>query len=664
MTSRPVVIFGAAFVVTALAALFAPILLLFIALPSAFCLLFLRGRARRAAVAAAVGCLTACVASGLFFLRLDSSRGLVGSVQTVTGSVFYRDGRQMVQLSLPDSSSPVALLFPPEEGLETGDGIAGTVTVTAADADGGAGLQSGGVLLTCEPLELRLCPDLAPPLWVRGMQLREQLCYRLRALSPIPATDVTVAVLLSVKDYLTPPLREAFSDSGMAHLLSVSGLHLSILVWTLVGVVVRLGGGRVSQAIVGSSAALVVFFTAGMTPSVFRATLMILLTLFAGLVSRKSDGLTSLSVAAVLLAAASPPILTDLSFLLSFLSVSGILLLAPRFSAALEQLWISRFSRCGKGMRQLMGAVSVSAAAQLATAPLVAVTFGTLPLLGIAVNLVAIPFVYPLLVFGFAACICLLLFPAGVPLLLLPANLCSAVLAFIARIAAGLPFCTLRVVFPADLLPLLFPTLALLTAAVFPYRVRLLRRVAVWCAALTLLSGAANAFISYNSVTVASSAVTGSLIVASRDGVVLLDNTQRDYHRTLDSRLLERLGQGAPDILAATYPYDTQSRRDAAAGRYPTASLCTPGELSRPFPALPGIEVTLPHPYVTEIAIGNTKVMKFYATYDRIEGINIPEGDILLADRQGNLLSPGGRRYIFRRGNGESYTRIYRDLWR
>ncbi|MEG1390871.1 MAG: ComEC/Rec2 family competence protein [Angelakisella sp.] len=663
MNNRPLVLFGAAFLLTVSAALFAPLFLLPLAAVCAFSLLFVTGKYHRAAVACSLGCLTAILTSGFFFVRLENSRTLVGTVQSVEGSIFYDQGRQMALLTMEDGKRHLAQLFPQVEDVETGDSISGTVLFTKATTDSGNHLLSGGILLSCTPVELTgALPVQNLPLSIRGMLLRQRLCEGLRTVFPATATDVTVALLFSANEYISPSLRSSFQKSGMSHLLAVSGLHLSILVWTLVAWVKRIGGGKWSQAAVGSLATLLIFLAAGMTPSVFRASLMTILTLLAGLLSRKSDGLTSLSVAAVLLVAASPPVITNLSFLLSFSAVAGILLLSSRFSIFLEQLWVSRFSHCGKAARWLLGSISTSMAAQLATAPVVALAFGSLPLLGTVINLIAIPLVYPVLIFGFIACLLLVPFPSAAALLLLPANLCSALLGAVAQACTKLPVCSLPVVFPTDLLPLLLLILPFLLGATLSIKRQHLRLATAVCLVSAAGCAVCNLYLAHNTITIASSSVTGSLIVSGKEGAVIIENAQSRYHRTLDSRLLSQLGQERP-ILAVTYPYDTTERMEAAAQQHLAEEVHTPQTLFTPVELLPKIWVSVPQPYITEITFGNTKLMKFYATYDTIEELenHTPVGgDILLADRQGNLLSLGGKHYIFRRGNGQSFTRIHR----
>ncbi|MEG2074044.1 MAG: hypothetical protein RRY54_04705, partial [Angelakisella sp.] len=92
---------------------------------------------------------------------------------------------------------------------------------------------------------------------------------------------------------------------------------------------------------------------------------------------------------------------------------------------------------------------------------------------------------------------------------------------------------------------------------------------------------------------------------------------------------------------------------------YGNACIYTPASLSSPIQPLGTLQISIPEPYVTEIIIGNTKLMKFYAAYDTIDTPKSEGDDVLLADRQGNLLSLGGHRHIFRRKNGDSLTRIY-----
>lgn len=550
----------------------------------------------------------------------------------------------MTLVTYPDGSRRLTTLFPPIPTAKVGDSFSGSMAILAVSPDSRGAFVSGGIVVEATPAEdmVLLPPAKNPPLAVRSALLRQRLCTQLLALSPAPATAVTAGVLFSYRDAMPLSLRQAFQRSGMAHILSVSGLHLSILVWGAVALVRRLGRGRGWQAAVGASMVLLLFFAVGLSPALFRAGVMVLLTLAGTLFGRKSDGLTSLALAATLLVFFCPPLLGDVGFQLSFLATLGILVLAPRFHLLSQQFLLSRFGRVGPVARWLLPALSITAAAQLFTAPVVAWVFGAVPLLGLPINLLAVPLVYPILLFGLLCCLAGLFgFLSLAAVFLVPANICSLLLSALATFAASLPLCSLPTRFPLDFLVV---GLSLALCLWFAFRPAGLRhaRPLLLAGLLTLGLAGGSLWLSYAAVTVVSSAATGSLAIVTEQGAVLLDCANGNYQRRLDDDLLAGLGHAN----AIRLPMSID----------PTAPSPTP------ITPLSGITVAFPTPYVTEFAIGNTKLVKYFAVYDTIMkyGGHIPTGDVLLADRQGNLLSLGGKRYILRRANGESSLRIYR----
>ncbi|MEG2087786.1 MAG: ComEC/Rec2 family competence protein [Angelakisella sp.] len=508
MTKRTFLLFGAAFLVTVAAALFAPVLLPLAVIPCAFLLVFPLLPTRRPAWAMALGCLAALAVCGCYAPRLQRLRQLEGSKQPFCGVLLPQQQRQLAFGALGDGRSVLVELFPPVEAAP-GDWVSGDLLVKRAAPGSLCYPLSGGVLLSGSLPEWVPAPAGVTHPYLRLLQQRDALAQQLLSRSPSTGTAVTLSLLFSYRQALPPALSAAFSRSGLGHLMAVSGLHLSILVWWAVALLRRLHAGRGAQFLVGVCCILPVLLASGVSPSAFRASVMMLLTLLAMVLNRRSDPLTSLTLAAVLLTVLCPPILTDLSFLLSFLASLGILLFAPAITALLRRLSLSG------GIAE---SVAVSLAAQLTTALPAALVFGQLPLLGALVNLVAIPLVYPVLIFGFAGALCTglgLAAPAGV--LLFISNLFSTLIALLATFFAKIPFASLPVLFPGELV-----AAAVLSAALFvllllppgnrflPYRIAAATGMALVLVIVPLRS--------YRCISVISSTRSGSLIIASPRG--------------------------------------------------------------------------------------------------------------------------------------------------
>jgi competence protein ComEC len=326
--------------------------------------------------------------------------------------------------------------------------------------DGAARLRRQGVSHTggfaAEAL-LRLSP--APP-WHRWRTAtQEALARRTRALAPSPeAAALFLTLAAGQRAALGEALEETFSTSGLAHVLSVSGLHVAALALVLLRLL-RSGLVRVRPLArawdVRRLAAPLsvpcvwayVAFTGWQAPAV-RSAVMATAVLAALALWRRADGLNALSLAALVLLAWEPASLADLSMQLSFLAVLALILLTPALRAALPpprppgELEGARrgLARAGEAALQTLCA---SLAVTLAGAPLVAAAFGRVSLAGLLSNVVCMPLcgLLTLLAAGGAA-LFVLLPPLATPLLLAGAWASELLLAA-ARLFAALPLAAL-----------------------------------------------------------------------------------------------------------------------------------------------------------------------------------------------------------------------------
>jgi competence protein ComEC len=184
-------------------------------------------------------------------------------------------------------------------------------------------------------------------------------------------------------------LTEQFRAAGLTHLTAVSGENVAFVLALFAPVLRRFGlRGRLVAALT----LLVTFGT--MTrwePSVLRAIGMAVLALVAGHLGRPTVGVRVLALAATALLLADPFLLHQVGFLLSCAASLGITLLARPITARLRgPAW----------MREVMG---VTAAAQMGVAPVLIPVFGSMPLVALPANLVAVPLAAPLTMWGLVA---------------------------------------------------------------------------------------------------------------------------------------------------------------------------------------------------------------------------------------------------------------------
>lgn len=136
-------------------------------------------------------------------------------------------------------------------------------------------------------------------------------------------------------DFIDPQVRQDFRDSGISHLLAVSGTHIVILTGFVMLLLRRLKGKIWIKNLI--AAGFVFFFMAltGFTPSVVRAGIMMLVVLFGGILRRQSDPLNSLGLSALLLTVPNPYAAAGIGLLMSFSATLGIILLAGRLDRAM-----------------------------------------------------------------------------------------------------------------------------------------------------------------------------------------------------------------------------------------------------------------------------------------------------------------------------------------
>lgn len=191
-----------------------------------------------------------------------------------------------------------------------------------------------------------------------------------------------------------------FSLTGMIHILSVSGSHITILlsvIWTLAG------GLSLSRRVKLSGASVVLFLycaLAGFTVPVIRSTLTGMAAAYAAEGNCEHSPLHILSLVALFFLAENPFVFYDLSFRLSFCAAAGIILFTPKTEAALSFLPVF-LRRC----------TAVCIGAQIPAVPLLTGTFAGLPLYTLPANLLVGSVLDGLIVAGLVAALAVYIMP-------------------------------------------------------------------------------------------------------------------------------------------------------------------------------------------------------------------------------------------------------------
>jgi competence protein ComEC len=258
--------------------------------------------------------------------------------------------------------------------------------------------------------------------------IRERASEGLGRGMPPREAELARGFVLGEDERIDAGTEEDFRRSGLSHLLAVSGQNVTLLALLAMPLLGALGI-PLRERLLWMLALIAVYVpVAGAGASIQRAAVMGAVGVLASLGGRRASRFYALAVAALVTLAVDPGVASDIGWQLSFAAVVGILLLADPLRRGL-------FGRIGDGpwRRSLAGCVAVTAAATVATAPLIAYHFETLSTTGLLANVLATPAVAPAMWLGM--CSAGLAQLPGVPLE--PLNgLNSLLLAYVAQVAS------------------------------------------------------------------------------------------------------------------------------------------------------------------------------------------------------------------------------------
>lgn len=301
-------------------------------------------------------------------------------------------------LKTDEGPTPTVYLYAGTEALtlQPGDRFTATVKFSRSDLRRGESYdyyQSKGIYLTGNlqgDFTLIEHPStVSPQYWPqwasKGMKETIQLLF------PENLSGFFTALLTGDKSFLPDGLYAALRRSGVAHIVAVSGLHLSFLSGLFSLLIRRRNRFTIPLQI------FVLFFFAAMTGNSYsslRAAFMASALLIAPLIGRENDSLTTLSAILFILLVLCPYSASSVSLQLSFAALLGIILLAERLNSRLLSALPGQKTSAGSLLQRarvfLAGTIATSLGAMLFTLPLVAVHYRSVSLVALLTNLLTL----------------------------------------------------------------------------------------------------------------------------------------------------------------------------------------------------------------------------------------------------------------------------------
>lgn len=248
--------------------------------------------------------------------------------------------------------------------------------------------------------------------WLTGVRL--SLAQRIMRQMDEDSGPVAAAMMVGEQTAVSEEVGDALRDAGLYHVLSISGLHLSIAAGLLYfttrfllalrpSLAMRLPAKKIAAGI-GLAGSFAYLMLAGYPVPAIRSFVMVACVMLAVLVDRRGISLYSLGWAAVIILLWQPEALMGASFQLSFAATIAILAFYERFGHVVVDSTAGPLRKTGL---YFLGLMLTSLVATLATTPLVIYHFNRFTLWGIAANMLMMPlasfWIMPLAVLSFIA---------------------------------------------------------------------------------------------------------------------------------------------------------------------------------------------------------------------------------------------------------------------
>ena len=206
--------------------------------------------------------------------------------------------------------------------------------------------------------------------------------------------SIAYAVMFGDKSDLDGEIYTSYQQSGIIHVLTVSGLHVGFLVSLFYGLLKKCRVNNIVNLIISTLVLIFYAYLCNFSPSVVRASIMAICMMSARALHRQYDSLNALGLAGFIICIIKPLTALDIGFLMSFFCVFAIVMINP----SLTKLFSIIFPE------KIASLISLSTSAQLGILPFIAYMGGSINLLSFAINMLVVPMFSLLYPYLFLVC--------------------------------------------------------------------------------------------------------------------------------------------------------------------------------------------------------------------------------------------------------------------
>ncbi len=392
MLKRPMLTVSIFSILTAVTAFYIRPLLLSIAVVIVILsvvLVYLRRQIR--AVIIAVMMLLLIISTLNTYNKIDRIKTLSGSTVTssftvVSRSVYFGEDTSLVEARVTDGILPrgikVRLLSDENLYLKVGEKITASVTVSPVSRNYRKSNYSDGIYASGNIQEIT-SRDGTNLFYYYTDRVSEHITDSLYKHFSSDIAATLNAIIIGDQSGFTAEFRDQITDTGVNHVMVVSGMHLAILLGSLFGFLDRLFYNRFIKFLLSVTAVLFIVAVCGFSISIIRAGLTFVICAAAGLFRRENDSLNSLGLAVYLIMLFTPFAVFSLAFQLSVLSTFGVIVLAPFYNSSA----VIVFGLKSKPIKWLINTILTTVSATLMVMPILLLNFGYVSVIAVISNL-------------------------------------------------------------------------------------------------------------------------------------------------------------------------------------------------------------------------------------------------------------------------------------
>ena len=303
--------------------------------------------------------------------------------------------------------------------------------------------------------------------------IRNKIIEQINKILPKETGGLLIGLMLGDKNYISDELKLYFQKSSLAHILAVSGSHVSYIILGLTYIASINKMPKKSGYIFIIFILIVFIFITNFSVSVIRACIMSIVLILSKIFYRKSDIPNTIAISILIIVIFNPYSINSVSMQLSYLGTIGVIYVTSVIEKILKN--ILNPTRFG-GLQKLIKVVSVPIASQITIIPIMIKNFNTIYFTFLISNLIAMPLLGISIIGGYLLIIFSFLWIWGANQIGFFFNLILNFLIFIAKFCGNLKLSNIYVITPSTFTIIIYYIIVILVVYWFQYKEMIITR--------------------------------------------------------------------------------------------------------------------------------------------------------------------------------------------